>query len=260
MTDLAQYKVTKESDVDFENHRDRIDVMLQHMMSLQDEGNRSLFPDWEERDLGWDTAILVEAAELIDHLAWKWWKAGSTDVAQAQMEVVDIWHFLLSQLILQEPALLYRNKAEVPEGQMAEYFRARCTLRNMAVRIMRAPETSSSIDTDKLIGSVKKFLSFVLSEAYLPVDTFYHFLPVIAKSGLTFDDLYFKYIGKNILNRFRWSNGYKEGSYVKDWLGQEDNQYLMDLLSSTDKVGEELQEYLELGLELRYKEVILARG
>jgi hypothetical protein len=253
MTDLPSYNIPAE---DLTSSRDRLAIMLQHMLAMQDKSNKSLFSDWQKRGLGWDTAILVESAELIDHLSWKWWKAGSTDLEQAQMEVVDIWHFLLSQLILHEPALLYNSKSEVPEGQMATYFRAQCTILNMSARIMRSPEVSAVVDKEKLIADVKRFLAFVLSEAYPPVDTFYHFLPVVSHSGLSFYDLYLKYIGKNILNNFRWANGYREGTYVKDWLGQEDNQYLTELMGSTDEVGEGLQEYIEKGLESRYKEVL----
>lgn len=251
-----EYKISTETTSSLEEQRDRIESMLFHMMLLQDASNRSLYPDWQAKDLGWDTAILVESAELVDHLAWKWWKAGKDDVGQAQMEVVDIWHFFLSLLILQEPALLFSSKEDAPREERAAYYRAVCTLRNMATRIMRSPEPDADLDVSKVTFHVKKFLSIVLSGAYPANESLYHFLPVVTSVGLSFDSLYHQYIAKNVLNSFRWSNGYREGTYIKDWLGQEDNQYLTELLTSTDKVGDELQEYLELGLQLRYKEVV----
>jgi hypothetical protein len=50
--------------------------------------------------------------------------------------------------------------------------------------------------------------------------------------GLTFDDLYKRYIGKNALNEFRQLNGYKSGTYIKIWNNREDNEYLTDILES----------------------------
>ena len=37
----------------------------------------------------------------MDHYGWKWWKKQSPDTEQVKLELVDIWHFGLSQLILE---------------------------------------------------------------------------------------------------------------------------------------------------------------
>ena len=44
-------------------------------------------------------AVAIEGAEAIEHHGWKWWK-NRKDLAQLQMELIDIWHFLLSELLL----------------------------------------------------------------------------------------------------------------------------------------------------------------
>lgn len=49
--------------------------------------------------------------------------------------------------------------------------------------------------------------------------------------GLSFLDLYFQYVGKAALNRFRWNNGYADGTYVKIWDGREDNEWLTEILN-----------------------------
>ena len=36
---------------------------------------------------------------------------------------------------------------------------------------------------------------------------------------------------KNVLNKFRQDNGYKEGTYRKIWNGKEDNVVLSEILS-----------------------------
>ena len=49
------------------------------------------------------------------------------------------------------------------------------------------------------------------------------FFKLAAMGGLNLDTLYRLYVGKNILNQFRQDHGYKEGSYIKVWNGEEDN-------------------------------------
>ena len=56
------------------------------------------------------------------------------------------------------------------------------------------------------------------------------FIDVAVQSGLNLDALYTLYVGKNILNKFRQDHGYKEGSYIKIWNGEEDNVIMQRLL------------------------------
>ncbi|HIP19716.1 MAG TPA: dUTPase, partial [Sulfurimonas sp.] len=49
------------------------------------------------------------------------------------------------------------------------------------------------------------------------------FFDLVVMSGLNLESLYRLYVGKNILNQFRQDNGYKDGSYIKVWAGEEDN-------------------------------------
>ena len=73
------------------------------MLRLQDETNRRLAEDWKQRDWSFKLAAKVEAAELADHLSYKWWRLKKPDMPQARMEVVDIWHFVLSDLLRDAP-------------------------------------------------------------------------------------------------------------------------------------------------------------
>src|SRR5690606_37979069 len=53
----------------------------------------------------WYRAIWVECAELMDHYGWKWWKKQTPDRDQVVLELIDIWHFGLSDLLQEdEPA------------------------------------------------------------------------------------------------------------------------------------------------------------
>jgi hypothetical protein len=72
------------------------------------------------------------------------------------------------------------------------------------------------------------------------------FIEVALQSNLTLDSLYRLYIGKNILNRFRQEHGYKEGSYIKIWNGEEDNVVMQRYLEERPSVPpEELYQALE---------------
>ena len=54
-----------------------------------------------------------------------------------------------------------------------------------------------------------------------------------------------KYIGKNVLNKFRQNNGYKEGNYRKIWGDLEDNEVLIEVLSKGAVSANEIYEQLQ---------------
>jgi hypothetical protein len=63
------------------------------------------------------------------------------------------------------------------------------------------------------------------------------FIEVAMQSDLNLDSLYMLYIGKNILNRFRQDYGYKEGSYIKIWNGEEDNVVMQRILEEEEDIS-----------------------
>lgn len=257
MTFTENYHIRTEETPELTARRERIEAMLQHMLFMQDASNKSLAPDWQQKGFRYVTATVVEAAELIDHLDWKWWKAGQTNIGQAQMEAVDIWHFLLSRIILQEPGLLYKSREDVPGEDLAAYFRATYLLRFIALKALRSPSVCEDIVVADVIRDTEYFVKATLADAYAATDSVGYFFRVLSSLGLSFEQLYKKYIGKNILNSFRWSNGYKTpGKYVKDWLGEEDNEFLTRTLSSTDLIGPELEDFVCKELARRYEEVL----
>ena len=66
------------------------------MLKMQDDMNRKVNPEWVSAKNNWHRAILVEGVEAIEHHGWKWWKKQESDMEQLRMELVDIWHFILS--------------------------------------------------------------------------------------------------------------------------------------------------------------------
>ncbi|GAA5523629.1 hypothetical protein Maes01_00177 [Microbulbifer aestuariivivens] len=203
---------------------------LQVMLQLQDEINSVVNSDWRGQQFPWYRAIWVESAELLDHYGWKWWKKQSPEMDQVKLELVDIWHFGLS-LELQHGA-----PAAVAERMLAE------------------------LDTvPPAAGDFREHLeAFTLNTLASRSFDLGGFAQLMADVELNFAELYQRYVGKNVLNRFRQDNGYKDGSYVKNWQGREDNEHLAELSRALDSAAADYSEQLYLALEARYRSMAVA--
>ena len=73
--------------------------MLNTMAAMQEEHNLLVHAQWREQGFEFYRAMWVECAEMLDHFGWKWWKQQSPDIDQVKLELVDIWHFALSELM-----------------------------------------------------------------------------------------------------------------------------------------------------------------
>ncbi len=70
------------------------------MLTLQYRMNDKVDAQWLEKKFPYLRAVVIEAAEAIEHHGWKWWKKQERDLPQLQMEIIDIWHFILSDILL----------------------------------------------------------------------------------------------------------------------------------------------------------------
>lgn len=73
-------------------------TLMKEMLELQDSINSLINKEWRHAHNPWYRAIWTECAELMDHIGWKWWKKQEIDIEQAQIELIDIWHFGLSDV------------------------------------------------------------------------------------------------------------------------------------------------------------------
>ena len=200
--------------------------MLMTMASLQEEHNVQVHAEWKEQGYDYYRAIWVECAEMLDHFGWKWWKKQESDIDQVKLELVDIWHFALSELIRSDQlnVSLGEELAKVePIDSTPETFRK-------AIEALAASSLQSR--------------SFRMSDFTNAMRT----LPMDLK------ELFALYVGKNVLNRFRQDHGYKEGSYRKLWAGREDNEHLIEILGSVSVEPEQMFDMLYQQLELRYSQ------
>lgn len=221
----------------------QINAQMAVMVRMQDELNKQVFADWRHRNLAWHRAIYIEAGEYLDHLGtWKWWKKGSPDLAQARMELIDIWHFGISwymdhlRLDTQEEVsgVLSRQFSYFMEHAEADLSRLEIT-----------PEVHHEF-VDALVKAAGGG-EFNISA----------FTSLMVCCDLSFEDLYRGYVGKNMLNRFRQSNGYKAGTYVKVWAGKEDNVHLDEILQSLP-LDEQLPHAVYSALRQRYTDLTKA--
>jgi hypothetical protein len=71
--------------------------------------------------------------------------------------------------------------------------------------------------------------------------------------GMTFEDLYSSYVGKNVLNFFRQDHGYQDGTYKKIWDGREDNEHLVEIVADLDINDAQFSAKLYQALKTRYE-------
>ena len=195
------------------------------MLALQDAMNSKINPDWRQAGNEWYRAIWIECAEMLDHYGWKWWKHQQADLDQVILEIVDIWHFMLSDML--EKTSDQEKLAET----LAEQF-------------------SESAQADDIRLAIESLASKTLLSKSAEVPAF---KDVMSTVSLTLDDLYRGYIGKNVLNFFRQDHGYKDGTYQKVWGGREDNEFLVESAASLDVDSPSFQDDLYSSLKSHYQ-------
>lgn len=214
------------------------------MMRLQDQMNSVVNPDWRTSGYKWTDAILVESVEAIEHYGWKWWKKQNPDIDQVKMELVDIIHFAMSHaMVLAEPHI----------GKDVD------ALTNELWGLLEFLMEEKNMDEIRSHGL--DFIAFMRGMAGLAASENFdiaYLIGAMDSIGMTFEELYEMYIAKNALNLFRQANGYRDGTYIKDWskVGySEDNGYLVVALDGYKQTSQEvpLFEYLNEMLTSTYE-------
>ena len=217
------------------------------MLELQENINSQITSAWREAHYPWYRAIWIECAELMDHHGWKWWKKQTPNLEQIHMELVDIWHFGLSD------CLQHCNDKNLTADAL---YRLVC-LASSHQNQLNSPDQKSTasnqhtiINGELLLEKVEDFAQDCLQLKRFPLPAFAELLQA---ANFSFENLVKYYIGKNALNKFRQDQGYKEGSYIKIWQGLEDNEHLSQILETCSLGEEKLQETIYSGLAKRYK-------
>lgn len=197
--------------------------MLEEMFGLQDKLNvKTCGANWksgttdEGRVINWERYIVMEAAELLESFPYKHWKDinAKPDIANAKVEIVDIYHFIMS-FMLESHSL--NNCVSLAET---------CLLKDNA--IIR--------DADILV-LIEHIMQSSLCNDRSDKDKLTAFFNVLARMDMGIFELYSMYLVKNALNIFRQNHGYKDGSYVKVIDGKEDNETFFIMAEELAKDG-----------------------
>ena len=194
------------------------------MLEMQHAMNTKVHEKWFDQNYEWYRAIWIECAEMLEHHGWKWWKHQTPDVEQVKMELVDIFHFGLSSRI--DGELSFDEIAEELAGEMLE----------------PVVKDDFKQTLEVLAGQAVMYQHFDGAS----------FAGCMEQIEMPFEELFKSYVGKNTLNFFRQDNGYKDGTYIKEWDGLEDNEVLVEILEKLDPTHEEFKNQVYKSLADRY--------
>ncbi|HHD81758.1 MAG TPA: dUTPase [Campylobacterales bacterium] len=205
------------------------------MLELQQELNDSTNGEnWElgttknNKLIDWRRCIYLEAAELIDSYPWKHWKNidASPDYENIKIEIVDIWHFVMSEALR-----IYKVENK---GTLSDIANAISTMSGFDDF---CDETSTTeLGNYEQIKLVEEMIAVLFCDNTIN-SLLITFINMSSKLNLKLPELYTLYIGKNILNKFRQDHGYKNGTYLKEWHGKEDNVAMQEILNSHKEIS-----------------------
>ena len=211
-------------------------VQISTMLSLQEGMNRKVNPDWLNAGYAYLRAAMIESVEGIEHHGWKWWKAQQKDLAQLQMELVDIWHFAMSAILIEFKGDIQQSAADIA-----------AQLGSGRTQLTFDGKVYEFNDLD-ILDNLELMAGLCAAKRFdVPL-----FIKIVEQAELDSTELYRQYVGKNILNFFRQDNGYKDGSYAKIWHGREDNEHLVEVLDVLDIELIDYSDQVYKGLQERY--------
>ncbi len=204
-----------------------MDKILQMLLLQQKLNEATSGTGWENgltnkgKIIDWKRCIYLEAAELIDSYPWKHWKNidAQPDYENIKIEIVDIWHFVMSEALR---VYKIENKGNIEDL-------AQAMVQQKAYEFFAGEEKPEERDIYQQMAIVEKMLQvlFTRNDVLQLTGAFFE---MAANLNLKLPELYRLYVGKNILNQFRQDHGYKEGRYIKEWNGVEDNVMMQSLL------------------------------
>lgn len=207
------------------------------MLEIQSHLNERIDKDWIAKHNKWTRAIWIETAEGLDHFGWKWWKKQLPNLPQCRIELVDIWHFILSDA-------LQGTNGNIPGA--AAMISTQLDEQRTEFNILGEKFYVGSLPTETLFDKFGGLAA--LGHVFIP-----GFAELMDRCFLTWSDLQKLYVSKNVLNVFRQDHGYKEGTYIKSWHGAEDNVWLEEYMGKNPKAT---PDELNMALVAAYAEVV----
>ncbi|HIC39916.1 MAG TPA: dUTPase [Piscirickettsiaceae bacterium] len=208
----------------------QIKQMFELQQQLNDNTNGKIWTEGATKDgrhISWLRCIYMEAAEAIDSFNWKHWKdiEGQPDLDNAKVELVDIWHFIMSEAI------------HFGDTQFAEAYEDMVPEKDINPELMieileKIVAAAAGAEVDKSQNALYEITGL--------------FFKALATMSMDVPELYTRYVVKNQLNTFRQDHGYKDGSYIKIWDAVEDNVIAFNIMDEhPDFTPEQLYKKLE---------------
>ncbi|MBM3343254.1 MAG: dUTP diphosphatase [Betaproteobacteria bacterium] len=209
--------------------------MLGAMLELQANMNQKIDTDWLAKRHAYLRAVLVEATEALEHYGWKWWKKQTPDMAQLRIEMIDIWHFVLSEYLLRAGG----DKTAATQMLLAEWNAAAHVDFDGARYELNALDIRQQLELLAALAAVRRLCMPLVARLF-------------AECALAPKALFRDYVSKNVLNHFRQDRGYKTGTYKKTWDGAEDNVHMAQILETLTVADAQLPAALYQALAGRY--------
>ncbi len=207
-------------------------AQLMALLEMQGAMNAKVNPNWLKAEYPFLRAVVVEGAEAMEHYGWKWWKKQDADIEQFKIELVDIFHFALSDMLVKHNGDVMRS----------------------AIAIEDSMGMDSVVD---VVRGLERMISNATSRAF----SFSLLAGIMREVSMSWDDMYVGYVAKNVLNFFRQDHGYKTGTYIKSWMtGIEDNAVLAGIVNRLDPSAPDFAEVLYDELSLAYVDVLQNHG
>ena len=200
---------------------DEATEILKTMLNLQEGLNSNTAGDnWKSgvaangKLINWYRCIYLEGAELVESYPYKHWKNvdGVVDLLNVRIETVDIGHFLFSQFLVEATS----NEEKTFDTLMRAY-----------VDSINIPyDIDKGLEFAERLVAISSNMSLSLNvynyDLYKMAYYFFALTNSVFENGIfDFIKLYF---GKNALNMLRQNNGYKEGTYIKLWSSEQDEE------------------------------------
>jgi len=180
-------------------------------IEIQKKFNDSVAPGWlENNKYDYWMAVLDETVEVLGSRHWKWWKNGDklgvVDWDNIKVELIDLFHFILSLCLKQQNESIIFSQ-----------------LANMEINKLSDEE----IKADTFF---EEFWEQFLMAVHMKL------LPVVAvrivefwyKAGGDLNDLFMEYRIKAALNNIRQEFGYNKENYNKQWLDTDTGELAED--------------------------------
>lgn len=220
--------------------------LLISIVEIQTGVQDHVMPSWRKSRISPIIAMRMELAEAIAQLGptevSEWWKKTPRNHNQYILELIDALVFFI----------LETGKNGGPSHSVSVLIDGMASIDD---------DNYDDVIDENRVEIISDAMENWLSETGL-VEIASNILFLLIEATGDMASVYKWYLGKSVLNKFRKSNGYKEGTYTKLWDGaNEDNVYLAKVIEAVDiEVNIEnrasIEDYIYKGLEIFYANLV----